>query len=340
MLPLLLATGWRGRSHALVAAFQPIKNWKQYHYSFDCHTNWLRYPQRRFRRNISCQLFFRKANNNNPAPRRRKVNTEALTGLQSSDLLLPYDIVFDDEEVEDPGSSNEKLSIRFMQPDDIRFIMPLCIEEFGSGSTLTLPDFPFFDDWGRISNWWDRVYFEPSVTLSLLAKMNANLRNQGVAIDPALMVLCRHMSPKEGEKEVEEVVGMVELSLQSPEPNRNPPPFPIPLWIKQLYCRLKGNRIQGWVTNLLVNPRFRGLGYAKLLMAATEGVAKSMGCDYIYLHVDADFRSGKIAQSLYRGIGYQVVTDPSPEYAWMSQNPFSSIRIIEGVPLLCLSKQL
>jgi ribosomal protein S18 acetylase RimI-like enzyme len=254
-------------------------------------------------------------------------------------LTLPYEIPFDDE-----GTTNaeyeyeEKLSIRFMTDDDIKYIMPLCIEEFGTGSTLRLLDFPFHD-LSQISDWWDRVFFETSVALSLRSKMNANLRTEHRAKDPALMVLCRSKGPDE-----EEVVGMVELSLQAPEADRNPPPFPVPLLIKSWYCRLAGLRLQGWVTNLLIDPRCRGLGYAKILMAATEGIAKSWGCRYILLHADADYRSGKVAQSLYKGLGYEVVTDEGPdEYTWMTGgggNPFSSIHMIEGVPLLCFKKEL
>lgn len=124
---------------------------------------------------------------------------------------------------------------------------------------------------------------------------------------------------------------MVEVSLQAPEADKNPPPFPFPLWYKALYGRLTGSRLQGWVTNLLIDPRYRGSGYSK---PATEGIAKSWGCHYIYLHSDADYRSGKTAQALYKRLGYEVVTDRGPEYAWMmgdatDSNPFSSIRMKE-----------
>jgi GNAT superfamily N-acetyltransferase len=33
--------------------------------------------------------------------------------------------------------------------------------------------------------------------------------------------------------------------------------------------------MQGWVTNLLIDPKYRGFGYSKILMAATEGIARS-----------------------------------------------------------------
>jgi hypothetical protein len=135
---------------------------------------------------------------------------------------------------------------------------------------------------------------------------------------------------------------MVELSLQAPEPDKNPPTLPVPLQIKKLYCQVTGQRLQGWVTNVLVDPKYRGLGYSKMLMAATEGVARSWGRDYIYLHADADFKTGKVSQGLYNGLGYQVVQDDNTQMGWMGNdfNPFSGIRMIEGVPLLCFAKRL
>lgn len=230
---------------------------------------------------------------------------------------------------------DETLYVRHMVLEDIRKIMPMCIEEFGLGSTMSLGDFPFYD-LRKVSNWWDRVYFEPSIYLSLRAKINANLNSRSKAKDPTVLVLCT---------QEEIIMGMVEISLQPADANKNPPAFPVPDWFKDLYCRLTKSRLQGWVTNLLIDPQYRGLGYSKLLMAASEGIAKSWGCNYIYLHADADYRSGKTAQSLYKGLGYDVVTDQGPEYAWMGgagsqSNPFSSIRVIEGVPLLCFSKRL
>lgn len=289
----------------------------------------------------SCNLFFRKSDNKSPARRRGKFATEVFDDLKAANLTFPHEIEFADEGYPNEAAEwcDEKLSIRFMTVEDIKFIMPLCIAEFGTGFTLGLVDFPF-QDWSQISNWWDRVFFEPSVALSLRSKINANLctTTEHRPRDPAVMVLCRSVRPSE-----EQVVGMVEISLQAPEADKNPPPFPIPLWIKALYCRLTGRRLVGWVTNLLIDPRYRGLGYAKILMAATEGIAKSWGCEYVFLHADADYRSGKVPQALYKGLGYEVVTDNGPEYSWMSggyEKPFSSIRMIEGVPLLCFKKEL
>ena len=285
-------------------------------------------------------LFFRRTETTFAA-RRRPVNNETLERLQSRELVLPFFIEFEEDANGDFFPADDRIYVRCMKIEDIQKVMPMCIEEFGQGPSMSLLDFPL-NDLRKVSNWWDRVYFEPSVYLSLRSKINANLPSGSAAKDPSVMVLCRQ---SETSNTGEDIIGMVEVSLQAPEADKNPPPFPFPLWYKEFYCRLTGSRLQGWVTNLLIDPRYRGNGYSKILMSATEGIAKSWGCHYIYLHADADYRSGKTAQALYKRLGYEVVTDRGPEYAWMmgdvtDSNPFSSIRIIEGVPLLCFYKRL
>ena len=75
-------------------------------------------------------------------------------------------------------------------------------------------------------------------------------------------------------------------------------------------------------------------------MAATEGIAKSWNVGLIYLHADADRSSGKVPQSLYEGLGYQVVVADNPQFEWMGGDLNSRIHIVAGVPLLCLRKRL
>jgi ribosomal protein S18 acetylase RimI-like enzyme len=275
-------------------------------------------------------LFFRTTGDKDASPRRRiPLQPKMLDELKSPSVTFPFNVLFEDD---------SSLTIRFMMPQDLNDVTPLCIEEFGTGPTAGFLDFPLLEP-RRIPAWWDRIYFEPMIELSLRAKMNANLSQPKSNFnDPALLVLCR----QDKNSNSETVLGMVELSLQAPEANKNPPPLPIPLWFKELYCRLTNQRLEGWVTNLLIDPKYRGLGYAKIMMAATEGVARSWDRDVIYLHADADFKSGRVAQRLYEGLGYEVVTDNNPSYDWMSEgyNPMSSIRMVEGVALLCYSKQL
>jgi GNAT superfamily N-acetyltransferase len=147
------------------------------------------------------------------------------------------------------------------------------------------------------------------------------------------------------DEEEEKVVGMVELSLQPPDFNRNPPAAPLPLEVKQaLAKRTEIGSVQGWVTNLLIDPACRGWKYSKVLMAATEGIAKAWGCQYIFLHADADIRSGRVPQKLYESLGYEVVTgNARDDYSWAGStglDHLSAIRMVDGVALLCYSKRL
>lgn len=280
------------------------------------------------------QLFFRATDANAP-PRKRRFDPKAFEELKSPKIELPCTITYADMQT----SETDALLIRVAREEDLQALVPMCIDEFGTGSPQTILDFPI-QNLRKLTNWWDRLTFSPYVSLALRSKMSTNF--DGGMRDPAMLVLCR-IRPNGDSTNFEEVVGMAELSLQPADPNKNPPAFPIPSWIKQLYCQITKYPQEGWVTNVLIEPRFRGLGYAKLLMAATEGIAKSWGCAAIFLHADADFRSGKAAQALYKGLGYEVVTDNGGEFAWMADggnNPFSTIRVIEGVPLLCFSKKI
>ena len=313
-----------------------------------------------------------------------------LNELGSPTITLPYEAVVVEED-----SLSTVLTIRHMTPSDLDQVTDMCIEEFGTGPTTKLQDIPFLL-WGKKKNknkgeedggitleqWWDRLCFEPSVRIALQAKMRSNNtnKNKNNHQDPSILVLSRkekrpNNNYNNQQQQLQEqgnnndyydddddneiIVGLVEVSLQPPIPDRNPPTYPLPKMIKNVYyCQLVGiDKLQGWVTNLLIAPNFRGLGYSKILMAATEGIARSWGCDYMYLHADADVTSGKIPQSLYENLGYHVVLDNGIDgnggvgnndnnnlYDWIPKNGgtvfSSSIRMVQGVALLWFGKQL
>lgn len=111
------------------------------------------------------------------------------------------------------------------------------------------------------------------------------------------------------------VVGMVELSRQPPIKNRNPPPFPLP-WKTVIY----GNT-QGWITNLLVVPEYRGRGLGKVLVKAVECIAlNNWRCQSIHLHCDAN----DFVRLFYEKIGYGEAV----------------LVLLEGDELVFFSKQL
>jgi ribosomal protein S18 acetylase RimI-like enzyme len=298
----------------------------------------------------TCRRLFFRATTDVPNPRRPRQKVAppdwALKQLISRDICIPFAFPSNNDNANKKTTST--LTIRCMTEDDFDTIVPMCITEFGTGPTLSLTDFPWKDPTDRkLADWWDRIYFEPMVTMALKAKL---LSNKGRRLlppfgDPTVLVLTRHEIIKDDKDDTivcpaPVVVGMVELGKQVPESTKNPPAFPIPTWCKQLYCRLTGMPLEGWVTNLLIGKEHRGLGYSKILMAATEGIAKSWNVGSIYLHADADRATGKVPQSLYEGLGYQVVVTDNPQFEWMGGDFNSRIHIVEGVPLLFLRKRL
>ena len=179
-----------------------------------------------------------------------------------------------------------------------------------------------------------------------------------------MLVLCEQTKQRAPNQDDPRIVGMVELSLQPPDADRNPPAVPLPLWAKAALAKhtTMDGSLQGWVTNLLIGESSRGKGYSKILMAATEGIARHQwDCSAIYLHADADAVSGKVPQRLYEGLGYELVIGSTkkgagvengfgnedgsvaPQWAGESrreQERFMAIRVVDEVCLLCYRKQL
>jgi ribosomal protein S18 acetylase RimI-like enzyme len=61
----------------------------------------------------------------------------------------------------------------------------------------------------------------------------------------------------------------------------------------------------GFILELYVEEKFRGKGYGKQLMLLIEEKARELGLKAIGLHV---FGSNKIAQNLYKAVGYEITS--------------------------------
>lgn len=342
-------------------------------------------------------LFFNKRGEDGNLTKQRKVTTEMLNELQSPGISFPKEVDLD-------ANANVSLSLRYMTTDDLKALVPMCIREFGTflntqPNTNTNPNHQkaallprWVLDPKQIPDLWESFSFEMLIywTLRLKLMQGGNSRdanskvnlnsNSNQPSDPVMLVLCEQRKGVEPEinsnsnsntepflnslRNEPRVVGMVELSLQPPNADRNPPALPLPLWVKAALAKhttLDGS-LQGWVTNLLISDSRRGKGYSKILMAAVEGIAEhKWGCQSVYLHADADVRSGKVPQSLYEGLGYDlvigstkkirgkggkaVVEDTSAKFAWAGVSGkelerFTAIRMVDEVALLCYSKRL
>jgi ribosomal protein S18 acetylase RimI-like enzyme len=218
----------------------------------------------------------------------------------------------------------------------------MCVREFGTGDSITsLDDIPWeelMNNQSSVQNLWDQLFFGPLVRWALEMKIQRQRSGDDPRrnIKPDDNVLCLEIDGR--------VVAIVELSIQPPDAERNPPPVPIPMFFKELLSTVRGlPPPDGWVTNLLVDDAYRGLGYSKVLMKAVEGLAKSWDCSAIHLHVDADAVSGKVAQDLYRGLGYEPAMDQrsTKKYDWMGPELMSlGLYVVDDVPLLFLRKNL
>ena len=336
----------------------------------------------RNRQSVVCELFFR-ASDSQPGRQLRQNVLKTLSPpngtletLSRANITLPCTIpLLPKGESFSTTSSDESysLTIRPMKITDLKDdILPMCIKEFGTGPTANLMELFHSEIWqkassGSLLDWWDRLWLEPMVSLTLRTKiglMESRARStagngQSVFGDNTLLVLClntcktRHnddtggkISSSNGQNCQEKVVGMIELSLQPPEADRNPPAYPIPLWMKLVYSEIHHlDGLQGWITNLLIDPDHRGCGYSKILVAAVEGITRKLekqySCHSIYLHADANDRSGRIPQSLYEGMGYELVlesrsrdifdnSDSSSTFGGMNMYFDSRIHMIDG----------
>mmetsp|Transcript_10693 Transcript_10693/g.16380 ORF Transcript_10693/g.16380 Transcript_10693/m.16380 type:complete len:312 (+) Transcript_10693:111-1046(+) len=242
------------------------------------------------------------------------------------------------------NNDGEMLTIRYLDVGDLESLIPIIVQEFGtspseaqiSWQNITLKSF---------EAWLDSMLFPMSVRVSLLLKIERRKDGDSPAMPdvlPDYNILCVETASGH-------IAGIVELSRQPLDPNRNPGPIPMPMFVKKSYCA--GKRLpppNGWVTNLLIAENCRGRGYGKILMNVVEGIAKRWGCDAIALHVDSDPRSGRIAQKLYQRLGYRPVIqntasnrDHEAGYGWMGpSNCVSGVYMVEGIPLLFMKKKL
>ena len=243
-------------------------------------------------------------------------------------------------------NENATLTIRLLQWRDLAAITDMCVKEY---STYVTPG-------GKSPSLWDKL---DQVTLGLYVALSLSLKllldysfskvapkDHAVLVASLVMVQEEEPSTAGTSPNEERLVGMVEVSRQPPIPERNPPAIPIPLGLKELYsqafCR---QPTQGWITNLLIVPEYRGRGWARALVLACEGLARCWKTSAMNLHCDTSYRT---PQKLYQSLGYQPESFPSSmtmsraDYSWIPSSEVcqSSIYIIERVPLLYLCKKL
>lgn len=265
-----------------------------------------------------------------------------------------------------------KLVIRHLEEEDIPRILPEVVREFGS--LISASPYKSAQPGDEVATQIENFLFSLTVLIGLTQRVRR--RKKGYPVDntsrterhcPDHNVICIvELTPITSEESTqaakfsENIVGIGELSWQPPNPNRNAPPFVLPFFAKQILAKLASSvdengtvldAPQGYISNVLVYKNRRGLGYGRVLMAALEGIARMWGCSDVRLHVDADENSGKIAQGLYRKLGYIGVPDRGSTrnrsgdgrvgYEWMGPGMANEgLYMVEGMPLLYMRKVL
>lgn len=308
---------------------------------------------------------------------------------------LPYEIKLSRGGADNNNSNKEEetiLLIRHLEMDDLPTVVRMCVKEFGSYTPSTDNNEGSFDLMTSLQQEQQRKDKTPefikealqtyenfvfAFIVQLGLDQRIQRRIQGENVVPDHNVLCITKKTIQGQEE--EIIGISEVSLQPLNPNRTAPPFVLPFRIKKLltsniFSQSK-QKLVPYVSNVMVKDTYRGLGYGKLLMYASEGIAKEFYSSSlnnkgggakgdIFLHVDANL-SGKAAQNLYWGMGYEGFIeneyyngndqnknydegnnkDENP-FAWMYE-PSSSITyvnrglyLVDGVPLLYMKKTL
>ena len=271
--------------------------------------------------------------------------------------------------------SGSRLVARYLEEGDLNQVVKMCVREFGSqapspesaalpGQLVQSPRTPM----DELKDWFEDWTLSLTVRIGLTQRIKR--RSDTSAKEPDHHVICL---VEEGQDErtgaaENTVVGIVELSQQVPDPEQTTPPFIVPYAIKKALgsvgvqnraaVSMLGTEPLPYISNVLVRPESRGRGYSRILMAAAEGLARdwtrqrqSNGDDnrppLICLHVDADSRSARAAQGLYKALGYKGVPDDrmgrtGGKFAWMEGADMLStgLYMVQDIPLLYMTKEL
>ena len=143
----------------------------------------------------------------------------------------------------------------------------------------------------------------PQVEKGYQARLNLCAESRGLDHNVLVLVDNEKTSQYNG------LCGMIELSMQ-PD-GATAPAIPTPLNEK----KRNSQRLQPYISNLVVSPLLRRKGFAQRLVMASENRAVAWGYDEVTLHVDMEEVA---ATRLYEKLGYQKVNDQAAWQKWLS----------------------
>ncbi len=285
-----------------------------------------------------------------------------LDELEYGQIAIP--ITFEMKEKNNISTKKRKILVRQMEMKDLPRCVALCLKEYGKYSSTNNNNTgneqkkDLKNQFQSIMDDLDNFIFSFVVLFGLEQRVTRRIQSdtsKSLPQDHNVVVISELIINDEQQKEDELIFGMAEISLQPPDPSRTAPPFVVPTNIKSFFAditlspvaaaTMKSSKppLCAYISNVLITNEYRSKGYSKILMAACHGIARLWGYESTFLHVDADFKSGRAAQQLYRKLGYKPFVDETynEQFAWMGIDSVNrGLYIVDGVPLLFLKKDL
>lgn len=282
-------------------------------------------------------------------------NQQALS-LQSNKILdelehggrnaLPLTFEFKEKGTNTYSMKKRIIQVRQMELQDLQKCVSITLKEYGQYSKIQPGQSETMKKIQSILDYLDNFVFSFVVLLGLEQRVTRRMKSDAIPSLPQdhNVVIISELIPNENGDTDEVIFGMAEISLQPPDPSRTAPPFVIPTQLKSFFAEfISATKVNAYVSNVLITNEYRSKGYSKVLMAACHGLARNWGYTSTYLHVDADAKTGRAAQQLYRKLGYKLFMDETynEQFSWMGiESVNRGLYIVDGVPLLFLKKDL
>ncbi len=257
-----------------------------------------------------CSLFFRAREEQRQQISNSYATPERIKQLEMSQLQLPFVI---------DANDNSTITVRKMEPQDLNAIVDLRMRDYGMKDGTKLAE--------HLYQWWWQLVLKSTMRMKLA------LDASPLEKDYTVFVVTQHTF----QQSTSRVIGRIELSWQPVLPHRLPSAVPIPLLLKRIYCQFTGTPMEVWVSNLWIEPSFRRRGLAKLLVAATEGIAtQRTGCTSLHLHCDFLYPAAK---RLYQSMEFLIVSKENTPLTFDGDIAWEDcIYFIDGIALLHLRK--
>ena len=243
--------------------------------------------------------------------------------------------------------SSQSVTVRYVEMEDVDNAITMILDEYGPQSkrnegsqSKPIPVQWIEDALSSYERFGFRMFVKVGLDQRVNRRIDGNRKESFMNMPDHNLILCESTNSKE-------LLGIAEISIQPNLPSRTSPPFVYPMVVKEFIASSNNQReLVPYISNVLVRPDCRGIGIGKILMAACEGRARSMGIyDKVALHVDANLKTGSVAQKLYQKLGFKCMGSSNKgleKYEWMdfSSTFESDVIFIDDMPFLYMVKDI